>query len=149
MNNRNGFTIGLAAAGTILAFIPLLAPAVFSVARYAQARRFNFDFLMPAELFPAALVGAGLLIWVATRAKLSRKWIVWSLVVAILLLVGSQTVAVVSGLATGEIEATGWPWMLVIGMLIGYTLAVASICVGAVLLLRDLFTPTGELPVSS
>lgn len=148
MKNRNGFTIGLAAAGTILAFIPLLAPTVFSVMRYAQARMFIFDYLMPAELFPASLVGAGLLIWAATRAKRSRKWIVWSLIVAILLLVGSQTVAVVTGLANGEIEATGWPWMLVIGMLIGYILAVASICVGAVLLLRDLFTPNDEVPAS-
>jgi len=149
MKNRNGFTIGLAVAGTILAFLPLLAPTVFSVLRYAQARVFNLDYLMPAELFPSSLIGAGLLLWAATRAKLSRKWIFWSLIVAILLLVGSQTVAVVTGLASGEIEATGWPWMLVIGMLVGYILAVASICVGAVLLLRDLFTPKGEFSASS
>lgn len=141
MKIRNAFTIGLAVAGAILAFIPLMAPTVFSIARYVQIKDFRFDYLMPAELFPASLIGAGLLIWAAIRANLSKKWIIWSLVIAILLLVGSQTVAVVTGLASGETETSGWQWSLVIAMLVGFILAQAALAIGGVLLLRDLFSP--------
>ena len=33
---------------------------------------FRFDYLMPVELFPAALIGGGLLVWVSLRARSRR-----------------------------------------------------------------------------
>jgi hypothetical protein len=47
--------------------------------------------------------------------------------------------AVVTGLASGEAEAAGWPWALVLASLAGYTLALVAMGVGGALLLRDLF----------
>lgn len=139
MENRGGLTKGLAVAGTVIALMPLLAPVGFSLIRLVQTRHFIFDFLMPAELFPAAFIGGGLLIWAAVRARARIKHIIWSMVAAIALLVGSQVMAVVTGLASGETEAAGLPWILVIGLLVGYILALASLCIGGVLMLRDLF----------
>jgi len=64
---------------------------------------------MPAELFPAALVGGGSLLWAALRVRLCRRLIGWGLGVAIGLLVGGQVLAVVTGLASGETEpAEAW-----------------------------------------
>lgn len=144
MNDRGGLTKGLAITGTILVLVPLLAPVAFSLMRLSSDNIFRFDFLMPAELFPVAVIGGGLLIWAAVRASLYLKWLIWSLAAAIALLAGSQVMAVVTGLASGETEPTGLPWILVVGMLAGYILAVASLSVGGILLLRDLFTPKNQ-----
>lgn len=149
MNNRGGFTKGLATAGTVLVFIPLLAPLFFGMIRLAQVGIFQVDYLMPAELFPLVLIGAGLLIWAAARARLRLKWIGWSLAAAVGLLVLSQAAAVVTGLADGRTEAVGLPWILVLGMLIGYIVAVGFLCAGGSLLLYDLFAPAGRSPAET
>ena len=100
---------------------------------------FRFDYLMPAELFPVALSGGGLLLWAALRARTRRKLIPWGLGCAVGLLVGGQGLAFATGLASGEIEPVGWWWALVLGAIISYALALVAIGVGGVLLLRDLF----------
>jgi len=141
MAKRGGFTKGLAILGTLLAILPLLAPVGFMAIRYVQSQRVHFDYLMPAELFPVALVGGALLIWAAVRAEMHKGLIVTSLVAAVVLLVGSQVQAVVSGLASGETQPAGIDWVIVVGLLIGFTIGLAALCVGGVLLLRDLFTP--------
>lgn len=149
MNNRGGFTKGLAITGTILVLLPLLTPVVFGVMRFAQARIFQVDYLMPAELFPLVLIGGGLLIWAGVRARLQLKWLIWSLSAAVALLVISQVAAILTGLADGRTEAAGLPWILVVGLLIGYIIAVGFLCAGGVLLLRGLFAPSGQATVES
>lgn len=149
MNNRGGFTKGLAAAGTVLVFLPLLAPLFFGIIRLVQAGIFQVDYLMPAELLPLVLIGGGLLIWAAARARLRLKWVVWSLSAAIGLLVLCQVAAVLTGLADGRTEAAGLPWMLVLGLLIGYIVAVGFLCAGGSLLLYDLFAPASRSPAET
>jgi len=56
--------------------------------------------------------------------------------------VGAQTLAVVTGLASGERELVGLWWAFPIGSIVIYSLAVIAMGVGAVLLLRDLFKNT-------
>lgn len=140
MEKRNRLTIFLAVGGTVLTWLPLLAPVVFTAIRFAQTGAFQMDFLMPAELFPAALVGGGLLLWAALRARLRRRLIAGSAGLAIAALVLSQGLTVVTGLASGETEAEGIWWGLVVALLAAYILAVASMAVGGVLLLRDLLS---------
>ena len=62
MKKKNLFTKILAIAGTVLVWFPILAPFLLSVAVIFTNHVFRFDYLMPAELFPFALVGGGLLI---------------------------------------------------------------------------------------
>jgi hypothetical protein len=144
MENKGTLTKILAIAGTLLVWLPLLAPIIFSTALFARAQMFRFDYLMPAELFPVALGGGLLLLWAAIRARSQRAVIGWGLGIAVGLLFGSQALAVVTGLASGETEATGWPWALVLGALIAYILALILVGVGGVLLLRDLYKPIKE-----
>ena len=68
MVNRNTFTKALAIIGTILAWLPIQAPIILSAIRLIQTGQFQFDYLIPAELFPLAMIGGGLLIWAAIRA---------------------------------------------------------------------------------
>jgi hypothetical protein len=152
MEKKGFLTKTLALVGTVLVWFPVLAPILLSLVVIIQERIFLFDYLMPAELFPAALVGGGLLIWAALRARARRRLIGWGLGIAVGLLVGGQALAVVTGLASGEAEPTGAWWALVLALLAAYTLAVIATGVGGALLLRDLFKtarPPTTIPTPS
>jgi hypothetical protein len=147
MEKKGILTKVMTIVGTGLVWLPILAPVAFYVIRFIEGRILLFDYLMPAELFPVALIGAGLLMWAALRARSRRGIIGWGLGIAIGTLVGGQALAVVTGLASGDIEPTGWQWVLVLASLAGYSLALVAIGIGGVLLIRDLFkspsAPTG------
>ncbi len=149
MGKRDVLTKFLAIVGTALVWFPILAPLLLSAALIIQERIFRFDYLMPAELFLATLVGGCLLIWAALRARSRRRLIGWGLGIAVGLLIGGQALAVVTGLASGETEPVGWWWSLVLASIVVYSLALVVIGVGGLLLLGDLFkTPwslTGSL----
>ncbi|MCX5971526.1 MAG: hypothetical protein NTV14_08525 [Coprothermobacterota bacterium] len=85
---------------------------MISVVGSIRGHTLRLDYLMPAELFPAALVGGGLFILAALRARSRRVLIAW-VGVAVVFLVGSQVLAVATGLASGQTEPTGWLWTLV------------------------------------
>ncbi len=141
MEKKNVFTKILAVAGAVLVWLPILAPFIFAVGALITRHRFLFDFLMPAELFLVALVGWGLLFWAALRARARRKLLGWSFGLAVAMLLGSQALAVVTGLASGEIEANGWQFVLVLAIFALYCLLLIVTGVGGILLLRDLFKP--------
>jgi len=63
----------------------------------------------------------------------------WSLVAAVVLLVGSQVAAVLTGLASGKTEPAGWQWMLTLAGIVGYELCEVLLGVTGILLIRDLF----------
>src|SRR5512137_1692582 len=127
----------LAVFGTLLVWLPVAAPVFFSVVGLIDSGFFNFDYLMPAELFPLVLVGGILLLWAALRMHERRALIGWVLGAALVLLIASQGLAVATGLADGRIEPTGWQGALVLGMLIAYDLAVIVLGVAGILLVRD------------
>jgi hypothetical protein len=138
MDKRDALSNILAVAGTVLVWFPILAPVVLTIIFLLQTGGLRFDFLMPAELFPAALAGGCLLLWAALRARSHKRLIGWSLGAAVVCLAGSQGMAMATGLATGATEPAGWPLLLVITLLAGYVLAVVAAGVGGILLLRDL-----------
>lgn len=129
----------LAIIGSILVWFPVLAPFATSAIVSSRSGMFRFDYLMPAELFPSAIAGGGLLLWAALRAHLHEKIIGWSLGSAAVLLVGGQAVAAATGLASGAIEPTGWEWAIVLASITFYALALAVMGIGGLMLIRDLF----------
>ena len=139
MHNRNTFTKALAISGTVLVWIPLLAPLIFGMLSWIFDGVWRLDYLMPAELFVLVLVGGGLLLWAARRAGIFFGFLAWGLGIAVLALISSQLTAVVTGLASGETAIGGWQWALVMGLLVVYIAAVAMIGIGGLRLLRHLF----------
>lgn len=139
MEKKDVLTKILAIVGTVLAWFPIVAPILLTVASVLQEHKFRFDYLMPAELFPFALTGSLLLLWAGLRARSHWKLIAWGLGIAVALLIGSQALAVVTGLASGATEPTGVWWIFVLALLAVFTLSLIAIGVGGVLLLRDLF----------
>ncbi|MCU0523162.1 MAG: hypothetical protein MUF84_21060 [Anaerolineae bacterium] len=138
MKTKAILTRAIAIVGTVLVWLPILAPVLFSAALFARAHVFRFDYLMPAELFPVILIGGALLVWAALRARSRHGLIGWGLGVAAVLLTGGQALAVATGLASGATEPTGLWFTLVIATIVGFNLAVIAIGVGGILLLRDL-----------
>jgi hypothetical protein len=141
MENKGTLTKILAIAGTVLVWLPILAPIVFSLIRFIQRRVFQFDYLMPAELGLFAFGGGILLLVAAIRAHSHMKLIGWGLGIAFVMIIGGQALAVVTGLADGSTAIGGWQWMLVLGSLVIYILAIVDVGIGGILLLRDLFKP--------
>jgi hypothetical protein len=143
MEKKNAFNQILAVAGVVLVWFPLLAPVLFMLAGLIRSGMFRFDYLMPAELFPFALAGGLILLWAALRAKIWVKLIAWGLGGAVVLLLGSQGLALVTGLANGTTEPGGWAWALVVVALVGFVLALVAVGVGGALLLRAVFKKEG------
>jgi len=132
----------LAITGTVLVWIPILAPFVLSAILLIQSGRFLFDFLMPAELFPVIAVGWALLIIAALISHSRWLLIGWGFIIAVILLVGGQALAVVTGLADGRIEASGVWFILVSGIIVGSSMAIVAVGIGGILLVRGLIGKT-------
>lgn len=141
MQRTHVLTKVLAILGTVLVWLPLVAPIFFSALFFIRVHLFRFDYLMPAEFFPVALLGGALLLWAAVRARSRVRLIGGGLGIAAGLLVGGQVLATVTGLASGATEPVGWWPALVLVSLAAYSLALAGVGVGGIRLLRDLFRP--------
>ena len=139
MEKKDGLTKILAIFGTVLMWFPVLAPIILGVGSLFLAGMFRFDYLMPAELFPSALLGGAMLLWAALRARSQQKLIGWGLALAAGMLFGGQAIAVVTGLASGETEPTTWLMALVLGPLVIYALLLVAVGVGGVRLVHDLY----------
>ena len=138
MENRGVLTKVLAWVGTVLVWFPILFTIATSAIGTISSRMLRLDWLMPAEFFPVALVGALLLLWAAQRARSQQKLIGWGLGAAVVFLIGGQALAVVSGLASGAVGPTGSAWALVVTSIALYSLALIEIGVAGVLLVRNL-----------
>ena len=146
MEKKDGLTKTLAVTGTVLVWLPLLAPFVFGVLAFFQRGFFGFDYLMPAELFLVVLLGSAALFWAALRAHAYVRLVGGGFLLAVVSLVAGQAIAVATGLASGEAQPEGWRWGLVIGSLAIYWLGLTIVGTGGALLVRDLFkTPQRTL----
>jgi len=133
----------LAILGTALAAFPLFATVLLSIIGSAMEGEFLFDFLMPAELFPVAAIGAVLLVIAAWRVKRRRRAIVTSMLTSAGLLLASQGVAVLTGLASGAAEPVGWRLLIVLALLAGFIIALFALVWAGWMLIRDLMrTPS-------
>lgn len=124
MDKKWKLTRILAIIGTILVWLPITLMVVSFFARLIMDGVFLGDYLLPAELFAVTAVGFVLLLWAAIRSRAYIKAIAITFGVAVATLLGTQGLAVVTGLAHGEQEPTGWRVVLVMGV---YTIFVAAV----------------------
>ena len=130
MEKKDTLSKILAIVGTVLVWIPILAPVVFGFVSLGMDGIYRFDYLMPAELGIFAFVGGAMLLWVAIRAKSRQGIIAWGLGIA------AGTIAVL--MTFGDVEPGSLEWAIVVGLLIAYSLVIVVMGVGGILLWRDL-----------
>ena len=130
MKTKTLWTKVLAVAGTVLLWLPIAATLITAIIGSISARSFLFDYLMPAELFPLAFVGAGLLLWASFRAKLLVRPISWGLDAVIGLPVAAQLIAIFTG---------GWQEILVTTLIGLYGLAIIATGILGIQLCQKLF----------
>jgi hypothetical protein len=128
----------IAIVGAIIASVPPLAPLVFTRWGALGTGHFNFDWLMPAELFPLAFLGGSMLLAVALSVRSHRALLGWGLGIAAGSLAAGLGFAQVSGLASGAIQPEGPAMWFLVAMLAVYTAAAAEMSVAGILLSRDL-----------
>lgn len=128
----------LAIAGSVFVLLPVAAPFIFLVPSLGREGGPVFDFLLPGELFPLALVGGLLIFWASRREKLRVKLITLSFAGSLVALVGSQALAVALGLASGRTPAKGLPLIAVLVVYALYPLGLAALGAGGILLAKDI-----------
>ncbi len=129
----------LAVVGAILIWTPLLLPFALAARGLPFGRLANFDYLLPAELFPIALGGCSLVLWAALRVRHLRGVIGGAMAVAVAALIGSQALAVATGLASGAIAAESWPWFAVLAGLGLYVAALIATGAAGIWVARGAF----------
>ncbi len=130
MEKKDTLSKILTIVGTVLVGIPILAPVALGFVSLGMDGIFRFDYLMPAELGIMVFVGGALLLWAAIRAKSRQGIIAWGLGIA------AGSIAVM--MAFGDVEPGSLEWMIVVGLLIAYWLAIVVMGVGGILLWRNL-----------
>ena len=136
MDRKDVLTRILAILGTVLVWTPILFTVLTSIVGTISSRVFRFDYLMPAELFPIAFVGALLLLWAARRAKSHQKLIGWGLGGSVAFLAGGQLYAVITGLASGVTEPAGCVWAVALASIVLYSLALVMTGIAGMSLVR-------------
>lgn len=131
MEKRDTLSKILTVLGTVLVWIPILAPLVFGFFSLSMDGVYRFDFLMPAELGILVFGGGASLLWGAIRARSQQGIIAWGLGIA------AGSIALL--LALGDVEPGSLRWGIAIGLLVVYSLAIVVMGVGGVLLARILF----------
>ncbi len=137
--DRGKLTKRLAVAGTLLVWAPMAFTVLTSAVGTISEGRFLFDYLMPAELFPAALAGALLLLWTAKRSGLRFRVIGFGVVFTLFFLGAVMVIPSVTGLADGTTEPSGMPFVMVMACLALYVISLVSVGIGGILLWKDLY----------
>lgn len=144
MKRTDGLSKSLAIIGTLLLWAPILAPIALTNWMALGTERFNFDWLLPAEMLPVVVLGAGLLLWAAYRAQERVGLVAWGLAAVVGSIVVGSILANVTGLASGATEPVGTPLVIVSSAFVIYAVAVVELGVSGIMLLRDLFAHHGE-----
>lgn len=140
MGKKDTIAKVLAIIGTVLLWIPILFTILTSAVGTILSKVFRMDYLMPAELFPVVLVGSILLFIAARRSRIHDKLVGWSTIIMFVFLLGGQALAVITGLASGETEAAGLPWVLVVGALVLYSALLIELCITGAVIVKKLLS---------
>ncbi len=143
MGNKGVMTKILAIIGTVLIWVPLLMMLVIAGLGYLQSGQFTLDYFLPEQILPlslaALLVGGIFLLWAAIRARSRRAVIGIGLLIALILIISSNVVAITSGLAAGQSSTASPAYYTAVGGIIGFDILLIVIGNAGIGLIRDLF----------
>jgi hypothetical protein len=147
MSNRTVLSKILVIAGTLLVLAPILFMLITSISRIFSRQPFQIDYFIPMELFYVNFPGALLLFWASWRMRTFRTWTSVLLGAVVVFLLGTFAFVTLTGLASGDVEPTGW--LLFIGdtLMILYSLSYLLMGIIGIILIARLFARKQAAPV--
>ncbi len=139
MDRKNKLTRFLAVSGTVILWLPIFFTILTSSIFFTKTSNFRVDYLMPAELFPLALLGGLLLFWAAAKIRTRHKTIGLLILAMFGFLAAGQGFAVVTGLASGATKAEGWIFTVVIVLIALYTLTLIALGISGVSFIKYIY----------
>ena len=138
MEEKNTFTKALTILGTALEGYPFLRVGLDALGSLLPGgHSFTNKYLLPVPIFVWMLIGGGLLVWAASRAKQQKVLISRSYKMGIGVLLAGAVLAPVLGLDTDVIRPNAYRVAhIALGL---YALANVVTLIGGIQLLRDLF----------
>ena len=127
-----------AVIGTILVWLPILIMLITSIIGSISAQMFLMDYLLPAEFFFVELIGWVLLVAASLMTQVMKIPVLITAILTPAALIIAMLVASLSGLMSGAIEAEGFIWMLILGMIGVYDILVAVMGVLGIKLIVDI-----------
>jgi hypothetical protein len=127
-----------AVIGTILVWLPILIMLITSIIGSISAQMFLMDYLLPAEFFFVELIGWVLLVAASLMTQVMKIPVLITAILTPAALIIAMLVASLSGLTSGAIEAEGFIWMLILGMIGVYDVLVAVMGVLGIKLIVDI-----------
>jgi hypothetical protein len=135
---KNKLSMILALTGTVLVWFPIAFTLLASFTGFIRSGQAHLDYLMPAEMFPVALIGALLLLWAAIRSKIYKRMAGTGLGLFVAFPVLGSVVAVASGLASGRTEMGGIEWAFVLLFIALFAGAQILLGITGILLIKKL-----------
>jgi hypothetical protein len=139
VDRKNKLTRFLAVTGTVMIWLPIFFTILTSIIFTTMTSNFRIDYLMPAELFPVALIGGLLLFWAAARIRTRHKTIGFMILSMFAFLAAGQILAVVTGLASGAINREGWIFTVVIVTIALYTLTLIALGINGTSVIKYIY----------
>ena len=136
MKNKSLISKIIAITGTILVWIPIIAPVLLTIIFLIIKGRFAFDFLMPMELIFLVIIGAILLIISSIIMKFKWKIIGISLGTIISIFILGQFIAEITGIASGETEMTSTLYFIMITFVIIYIISLIILGISGITLVK-------------
>ena len=135
-----------AVIGTGFVWLPVILMLVTGIMGSFVANQFLMDYLLPAELFLMEVIGCILLISGSILANILKKTIIIISIVIVVVVPGSQFIAVMSGLASGAMGPNGWIFFLVLGLIFVYDILVVVTGILGIRLIYKIHAAEGESP---
>lgn len=125
--------------GTILIWIPIIAPIFFTLILLFIRKIFAFDFLMPMELLFLVIIGAIFLIATSIIMKYNWKTIGISFCIIISMFIIIQLIANLIGIVSGRTEITTIMYVIMITFVVIYIISLIILGISSILLVKKLF----------
>ena len=141
MNPKLKLTLAkvFALVGLLALWAPILFMFLTAIVGSILKKVLLFDYLMLAEFFYIVIPGLVLLFLSSLFAGRYQKFFGWGGALSIILLVGTLTLAAVSGLASGAIPSEGTVFNIVIAAIVVYNILVVALAVLSIALVKKLF----------
>lgn len=139
MDSKNKLTRFLAVTGTVMIWLPVFFTVLISTIHFTISNKLRVDYLMPAELFPVALIGGLLLFWAALRIRTQYKMVGLLILAMFSFLAAGQIFAIVTGQASGAVKPEGWFFATAITFIALYTITLIVLGISGVLFIKNIY----------